>query len=167
MEFTTLDCILVGVIGALGAWGLWRGIAGELAAAAWIATALLVGYFAYAPVCGAVDRFMSAGGGSASGAGLAAIGITAFVALVSALMVRFVVRKFVSFLLPQPWNAVVGGLVGVLKGAVAVAALAAVGLVHTGPLADGFFASRSTIVRLLAQAADSYKAGAEGAEVAE
>ena len=167
MDFTTLDCILVGVIAVLGGWGLWRGLAGELAAVAWILTALLVGYFAYAPVCGAVDRFAAAGGNAGGGAGLAAVGITAFVALVAALLVRFAVRKFVSLLLPQPWNALLGGIVGVLKGSVVVAALAAAGLVQTGPLAEGFFASRSTLVRMLAQAGDSYKAGAEGAEVAE
>ena len=164
MEFTTLDIILVAIMAALGGWGMWRGIAGELAAVAWIATALGVGFFSYAPMHSVVESFMSAGGKGGGGASLAAIGMTVFVALVAALLVRFVVRKFVSFLLPQPWNAILGGFVGVLKGAVLVAALTAVGLVQTGPLASGFFASRSALVGLLARAADSYKSGAEGAE---
>ena len=163
MEFTPIDYILVVVMAGLGVWGLWRGIAGELAAVAWIATALVVGYFAYSPMCRMVDSVIAEGGG----ARLVAVGLTVFVALVAALIVRFVVRKFVSFLLPQPWNAIIGGLVGVLKGAVLVAALTAVGLVETGPLSSGFFASRSVIVKLLAQAADCYKSGAESAEVSE
>ena len=164
MNFTPLDYLLVIVMAALGGWGLWRGIAGEIAAVAWIATALVVGFFAYAPICGVVGTFVSAGGSGGGGAGLASVGLTVFVALVAALLVRFLVRKFVSVLLPQPWNAILGGLVGVLKGAVLVAALVAVGLIETGPLASGFFASHSAIVKLLAQAADSYKSGAEGSE---
>ena len=163
MEFTTLDFILVAIMAALGAWGMWRGLAGEIAAVAWIATALSVGFFSYAPMHAVAESFMSAGGKS-GGVSLAAIGMTVFVALVAALLVRFAVRKFVSLLLPQPWNAILGGLVGVLKGAVVVAALTAVGLVQTGPLASGFFASRSALVGFLAGAADSYKTGAEGAE---
>lgn len=166
MDFTPIDYILVIVMAGLGVWGLWRGIAGELAAVAWIATALLVGFFAYSPMCRTVDSVAAAGGGG-GGARLAAVGITVFVALVAALLVRFLVRKFVSFLLPQPWNAIIGGLIGVLKGAVLVAALTAVGLVETGPLSSGFFASRSVIVKWLAQAADCYKSGAESAEVPE
>ena len=163
MEFTTLDIILVAIMAALGGWGMWRGIAGEIAAVAWIGTALAVGFFSYSSMHSLVESFMAAGGKS-GGAGLAAVGMTVFVALVAALLVRFAVRKFVSLLLPQPWNAILGGLVGVLKGAVVVAALTAVGLVQTGPLASGFFASRSAIVGFLARAADSYKSGAEGAE---
>jgi len=164
MEFTPIDFVLIGVMAALGGWGMWRGIAGELAAVAWIVAALVVGYLAYSPMCGVVETFMAAGRTSGNGAGLAAVGVTVFVALVVALLVRFAVRKFVSFLLPQPWNAILGGLVGVLKGAVLVAVLTAVGLVQTGPLSEGFFASRSSIVKLLANAADSYKSAAEGVD---
>ncbi len=163
MEFTTLDTILVAIMAALGGWGMWRGIAGEIAAVAWIAAALAVGFFSYAPMHAVVGSFMAAGGKGGE-TSLAAVGMTVFVALVTALLVRFAVRKFVSFLLPQPWNAILGGVVGVLKGSVLVAALTAVGLVQTGPLASGFFASRSALVGLLARAADSYKSGAEGAE---
>ena len=161
MEFTPLDCILIAVIAFFGGWGAWRGIAGEIAAVAWILAALSVGYFSYSGICSAVATVSSSSGGAATAA---AVGITVLVALVAALLVRFIVRKFVSVLLPQPWNAVIGGLVGVLKGAALVAALTAVGLVQTGPLADGFFASKSALVRMLAKAADSYKTGAEGAE---
>ena len=163
MEFTTLDIVLVAVMVALGGWGMWRGIAGEIAAVAWIGTALAVGFFSYLSMHSLVESFMAAGGKSGS-AELAAVGMTVFVALVVALLVRFAVRKFVSFLLPQPWNAILGGIVGVLKGAVLVAALTAVGLVQTGPLASGFFASRSALVGFLARVADSYMQGAEGAE---
>ncbi len=167
MEFTTLDIILVVLIAAFGGWGLWRGIAGELAAAAWIAAALVCGFFAYAPilhVIGLVKSATKAGGG---GSEAAALGLTVFVALVAALLARFAVRKFVSILVPQPWNAIFGFLVGVLKGAVVVAILAATGVVETGPLANGFFASRSKLVKLLAQAGDTYKSGAKQAEVSQ
>jgi len=164
MDFTPLDCILAAVIAVLGGWGLWRGIAGELAAAAWMLTALVTGFLAYSPVRSAVETFASAGRPGGGGVGIASVCLTVFVALVVALVVRFAVRKFVSVLLPQPWNAILGALVGVLKGAVLVAVLVAVGLVETGPLASGFFASRSALVGILAQAADSYMAGAEGGE---
>ena len=87
MDFTPIDYILVIVMAGLGVWGLWRGIAGELAAVAWIATALLVGFFAYSPMCRTVDSVAAAGGGG-GGARLAAVGITVFVALVAALLMR-------------------------------------------------------------------------------
>ena len=157
MQFTTIDIVLAALIALLCAVGMWRGIAGELAAVAWIGTALMVGFFLYSPVCSLVGASSKGPGG---GSGVAAVCITVFLTLITALLVRFAVRKFVSLMLPQPWNAILGGLVGLLKGAVLVGLLAAVGLVQTGSLADGFFASRSVIVRLLARAAESYKSGA-------
>ena len=52
----------------------------------------------YSGICSAVATVSSSSGGAATAA---AVGITVLVALVAALLVRFIVRKFVSVLLPQ------------------------------------------------------------------
>ena len=75
-------------------------------------------------------------------------------------IVRRLVAKFVSFLIPQPMDAIAGALVGLVKSIVIVGALAAVGLVQTGRFSDGFFAARSTFVKMAGSLADSYMQGA-------
>ena len=77
-------------------------------------------------------------------------------------LVRRIVARFVSFLVPQPMNAIAGGLVGLLKSLVVVGLLAGIGLIQTGRFSNGFLASRSTVVRMAGTLADSYMQGADG-----
>jgi uncharacterized membrane protein required for colicin V production len=84
------------------------------------------------------------------------------IALVVFGLVRRIVARFVSFLIPQPMNAIVGALIGLLKSVVLVGMLAAVGLVQTGRFSEGFFAARSTFVKSIGTLADSYMQGAAG-----
>ena len=125
-----------------------------------MAVALFAGYFLFAPARSALRAV-----GWFSGA--AALNTVAAVAVFAAMLVVFgivrrIVAKFVSFLVPQPMNAIAGGLVGLLKSAVAVGLLTGAGLVQTGRFSEGFFAAHSVFVRTVGALADSYVEGASG-----
>ena len=160
MNLTHLDWFLVAVTAFLTVVGLFKGFSGQLGSLAGLAAGLMAGYFLFAPMKGLV-----AGGNWVSGetAQNAVAGISDFViALVVFGLVRRVVARFVSFLVPQPMDAIAGALIGLLKSAVAVGVLAAVGLIQTGRFSDGFFAARSTFVKTIGTLADSYMRGAAG-----
>ena len=158
VDLTILDWVLFAVTGFFTVVGLIRGFSGQLGSLVGLAAALVAGYFIFAPL-----RSVIASGnwvtGSTAQNGLAAV-LDFVAALVVFGVVRRIVAKFVSFLIPQPMNAIAGGLVGLLKGAVAVGILSGVGLVQTGRFSDGYFAAHSTFVKTLGSIADSYMQGA-------
>jgi len=160
VDLTTIDWIIFAVAAFFTVVGLFKGFSGQLGSLAGLAAGLMAGYFLFAPMKGLV-----AGGNWVSGetAQNAVAGISDFViALVVFGLVRRVVARFVSFLVPQPMDAIAGALIGLLKSAVAVGVLAAVGLIQTGRFSDGFFAARSTFVKTIGTLADSYMRGAAG-----
>lgn len=158
MELTALDWVLFAVAAFFVTVGLFCGVSGQLGSLAGIVAALAVGYFLFAPI-----RGMVASGcwfsGEAAQSGAAAIADFA-VALVVFGLVRRIVSKFVSFLVPQPMNAIAGALIGLVKGVVCVGLLTGVGLVQTGRFSEGFFAAHSTFVKMAGSMADSYMQGA-------
>ena len=160
MDLTILDWVLFGVTAFFVIVGLFRGFSGQLGSFVGIAAALLAGYFLFSPF-----RAMLAAGnwveGETAQKGAAAV-LDFAVALIVFGLVWRLVAKFVSLLVPQPMNAIAGGLVGLFKGAVAVLGLAAVGLMQTGRFTEGFFAAHSTIVKMFGSFADAYVKGAAG-----
>ena len=160
MDLTVLDWVLFGVTAFFVVVGLFRGFSGQLGSFVGIAAALLVGYFLFSPF-----RAMVAAGnwveGETAQKGAAAV-LDFVVALIVFGLVWRLVAKFVSFLVPQPLNAIAGGLVGLFKGAVAVVGLAVAGLMQTGRFSEGFFASHSAIVKMVGSFADAYVKGAAG-----
>ena len=160
MDLTVLDWVLFGVTAFFVVVGLFRGFSGQLGSFVGIAVALFAGYFLFSPL-----RAMVAAGNWVSGSGAqsgVAAGLDFAAVLIVFGLVRRLVAKFVSFLVPQPMNALAGGLVGLFKGAVAVAGLTGVGLVQTGRFSEGFFAAHSTFVKMLGSFADAYMQGAAG-----
>lgn len=154
MNLTVLDWIIFAVTAFFTVVGLFKGFSGQLGSLAGMAAALAVGYFLFAPIKGLV-----AGGNWVSGetAQNAVAGIADFVAaLVVFGLVTRIVARFVSFLVPQPMNAIAGGLIGLVKSVIVVGLLAGVGLIQTGRFSDGFFASRSVFVKMAGTMADSY-----------
>lgn len=138
--------------------GLFRGFSGQLGSLAGMAAALVAGYFLFSPIKGFVE-----GGNWVSGetAQSAVAGISDFVIMLVVFgLVRRVVARFVSFLVPQPMNAIAGALIGLVKSVVVVGLLAAVGLIQTGRFSEGFFSARSTFVKVIGTLADSYMQGA-------
>ena len=158
MELTVLDWIIFAVAAFFTVVGLFRGFSGQLGSLVGMAAALVAGYFLFAPLKGAVT-----GGNWVSGeaAQNAVAGIADFTAMLVVFgIVRRIVARFVSFLVPQPMNAIAGALIGLLKSVVVVGLLAGSGLIQTGRFSDGFFAARSAFVKIAGMAADSYMQGA-------
>ena len=158
MDLTVLDWIIFAVAAFFMVAGLFRGFSGQLGSLAGIASALLTGYFLFAPLKGVVT-----GGNWVSGetAQNALAGVADFTAMLIVFgIVRRIVARFVSFLIPQPMNAIAGALVGLFKSAVVVGLLAGAGLIQTGRFSSGFFAARSAFVKMAGMAADSYMQGA-------
>ena len=158
MDLTVIDWIIFAVTAFFTVAGLFRGFSGQFGSFAGMAAALCAGYFLFAPI-----REFVTGGNWFSGeaAQNAVAGATDFCAMLVVFgLVRRVVARFVSFLVPQPMNAIAGGLIGLLKSIVAVGLLAGVGLIQTGRFSQGFFAARSTFVKMAGTVADSYMQGA-------
>ena len=160
MDLTPIDWIIFAVTAFFTVTGLFRGFSGQLGSLAGMAAALCAGYFLFSPVRGLVadGNWVS---GEAAQKALAAV--ADFVAMLVVFgVVRRIVARFVSFLVPQPMNAIAGGLTGLLKSIVVVGLLAGVGLIQTGRFSGGFLASRSTFVKMAGTLADSYMQGADG-----
>ena len=158
MDLTALDWVLFGVAAFFTVIGLFRGFSGQVGTIAGIAAALVVGYFIYAPLRGLIASGNWVTGETAQASFAAVLDFT--ISLVVFGLTRRLVGKFVSFLVPQPMNAIAGAAVGLLIGSVAVAILAGAGFVQTGRFSSGCFAANSTFVRVLGGVADSYVRGA-------
>lgn len=158
MELTVIDCIIFAVAAFFTVIGLFKGFSGQLGSIVGIAAALVAGYFLFSPI----KDFVS-GGNWVSGDTVqkSVAGVADFaVMLVVFGVVRRIVARFVSFLVPQPMNAIAGGVIGLLKSTVIVGLLVGVGLIQTGRFSEGFFASRSIFVKMAGMLADSYMQGA-------
>ena len=161
MDLTLLDWVLFAVAAFFMVVGLFRGFSGQLGSLAGLAAGLAAGYFLFASLRGLIVSGNWITGETAQN-GTAAV-VDFVVALVVFGLVRRIVARFVSFLVPQPMNAIAGALVGLLKGAVVVGLLTGAGLVQTGRFSDGFFAAHSTFVKVVGSLADSYMQGASHA----
>lgn len=147
-----LTCLAVGLV----AWGLIRGLAGELASFAWITGLSVSGYFGYSWCGNLISRFVRKEGVSADAM---AIFLTILLALAAALLIRALVKKCVSFVVPQPWNAVFGGLCGAGKTILIIAILAGVGFTRPGEFSNGYMAQHSKIVAAFASFMDARSGG--------
>ena len=158
MDFTIIDWIIFAVAAFFTVTGLFRGFSGQFGSLVGMAAALVAGYFLFSPIRGFV---MDGNWVSGAAAQNAVAGISDFVVMLVVFgLLRRLVAKFVSFLIPQPMNAIAGALTGLVKSVVIVGLLAAAGLVQTGRFSGGFFAARSTFVKMAGSLADSYMQGA-------
>ncbi len=159
MELMPLDYVLLTVVTFFVVTGLFRGISGELGGVAGIAAAFAAGFALYD-----VARSLAASAGFSTG-GLATAA-TATIDLVFLLIaygiVRRLVSKFVSVMVPQPTNAVLGALGGCIKSAALLALLSGVWMLKPGEYSSGPLAAYSTIVSKVAYWADSLVGGGTG-----
>jgi len=158
VELTVLDWVLFAVAAFFVVVGLFRGFSGQLGSLAGIAAALVAGYFLFAYIRGFVVSGNWVTGETAQNGAAAVVDFV--VSLIVFGLVRRIVSKFVSFLVPQPMNAIAGAAIGLAKGMIVVGLLAGVGLVQTGCFSEGFFAAHSTFVKMAGSLADSYIQGA-------
>ena len=165
MSLTPIDLALLCGVALMVGIGLYRGLSGELASFAGFAGAVTAGYSLY-DVAHIVVR--SSGFDKGDTTELVATGVAVFVlGLVVFGLVRWVVDKFVSFLVPQPTNALLGAVSGIFKSLVVLSLLAGVGFVRPGTYAQGWLAQQSQVARTLAEWADSFCAdqlGGDGQE---
>ena len=156
MDLAPLDLALLGGCALIVGIGLYRGLSGELASLAGFAAAAAVGYVLYASAH-AGARSLGVNKGDVTE--LAAAGVIDFVlGLVVFGLVRKLVDRFVSFLVPQPTNALLGGVSGAFKSVLLLFLLTGVGFLPPGTYAQGYLATRSQMIHVLATWADSYVA---------
>jgi uncharacterized membrane protein required for colicin V production len=165
MSLSPVDLALLCGVALLVGIGLYRGLSGELASFAGFVAAVAAGYSLYDFAHVAVRSFGFDKGDTTE---LVVTGVAVFVlGLVAFGLVRWVVDKFVSFLVPQPTNALLGAVSGLFKSLVVLSLLVGVGFVRPGTYAQGWLAQRSQVACTLAEWADSFCAdrlGADGQE---
>jgi len=154
MNLSPVDLALLGGAALIVGIGFFRGLSGELASFAGFVAAVAAGcsLYGYAHVSTRALGFDKGDVAELVAAGIAdfALGLVAFG------IVRWAVDKFVSFLVPQPTNALLGGLSGALKALVLLFLLAGVGFLRPGTYAQGYLATRSQVVHMAAEWADSF-----------
>ena len=157
MSLSPIDLALLCGVALMVGIGLYRGLSGELASFTGFVAAVAAGYSLYGFAHVVVRSFGFDKGDTTE---LVAAGVTVFVlGLVVFGLVRWVVDKFVSFLVPQPTNALLGAVSGIFKSLVALSLLTGVGFMRPGTYAQGWLAQRSQVARTLAEWADSFCAG--------
>ena len=165
MSLTPIDLALLCGVALMVGIGLYRGLSGELASFVGFIAAATAGYGLY-DVAHIIVRSFGFDKGDTSE--LVVTGVAIFVlGLVVFGLVRWVVDKFVSFLVPQPTNALLGAVSGIFKSLVVISLLAGVGFVRPGTYAQGWLAQRSQVACTLAEWADSFCAdrlGGDGQE---
>ena len=132
MNVTAFDYVLLAVIGTLAILGLFKGLSG------WLGT--LAGAVAATACPWVSGPFVS----------LAAAILDFLVGLIAFGLSRRLAVKFFSFLLPQPLNAIVGMLGGLLLGLVLMVLLAGTAFFEGVSLPEGFLARHSRLVHAVA-----------------
>ena len=137
--------------------GVYRGLSGELASLLGFVAAVVAGFGLYGSVNAGV-RAVGFNKGDATE--LVATGVSVFLLSIVAFGVTWrIINKFVSFLVPQPTNALVGALSGAFKSLVFLLLLAGVGFVRPGTYAQSGLSKQSQVVHTLAAWVDSFYAG--------
>ncbi len=161
MDFSTLtnfDYILLSLMGAGFVIGLFKGFSGHLGSFVGLISALAVGYFCHEFALEVVDEFDVE---PASMQRTAAIALNFTVCLISFGLVRILVSKFVSFLIPQPMNAILGGIIGFIISLAFIGIAVGFGIVRPeGDINAGIFPAKSVVIKNIAVVVDTYTAGA-------
>ena len=160
MDWTGLDCALGCVAAALAVIGLVRGFSGTLGTLAGTAAAVAVGAFSWSLSLSLAGRYVSTPSVERLVAGV----IDFSFSLVAFGLVRRLVARFVSFLVHQPLNAILGAMCGLLLSSFVVAILAAFGFVTGGRASNGFFAENSRVVAFAAGWFDAMHGGGGDAD---
>ena len=160
MAWTIFDYILFAVMAFVVGVGLFRGLSGELGSLAGFAAAAAAGYFLFGAAKAFAVNVGFAGHGEGLLTGTAAV-IDFVFALIAYGLTRGLVAKFVSCMLPQPTNALLGALGGVFKCLVLLGVLTTgAGFFVPGEYATSLCAENSVVIRLAAGWADAFVAGA-------
>jgi len=106
VDLTIIDWIIFAVAAFFMVVGLFRGFSGQFGSLVGMTAALVTGYFLFSPIRGFVVDGNWVSGETAQNA---VAGISDFVVMLVVFgLIRRVVARFVSFLVPQPMNAIAG-----------------------------------------------------------
>jgi len=152
MDITTLDYALLAVFGVLAIIGLFKGLSGWLGTVTGAVASAAVGYFAFGYCLLAASACPWVSGPFVR---LAAAVLDLLVTLLAFCLVRNLARRFFSFLLPQPLDALIGLAGGIFLGLLFAVLLAGTAFFESGPLTEGFLASHSRIVHMAATALEA------------
>ena len=154
MNLAPIDLALLGGVVLVVGIGLFRGLSGELASFLGFVAAVAVGYCRYGFVH-AGARAVGFNKGDATE--LVATGVAVFLLSIVAFGLTWrIVNKFISFLVPQPTNALLGALSGAVKSLVLLLLLAGVGFMPPGTYAQSGLSRHSQVIRELAGWADAF-----------
>ncbi len=122
-----LDYLAFGVVAWLVIRGFMRGCSGEISGLVGLLTAAMIGYFGFAPVEQTVlaAKLLAA---NPYAARLITFMLLLVVCLSVWLLLGRVLKEAIQFVVRQPFDALLGGIIGGLKAFVAVAALCTLGL---------------------------------------
>ena len=156
MNLAPLDLALLGGVALVVGIGLFRGLSGELASFLGFVAAVVAGYCMH----GIVHAGLRAVGfNKGDTTELVATGVAVFIIAIVAFGLTWrIVNKFISFLVPQPTNALLGALSGAFKSLVSLLLLAGVGFVRPGTYAQGGLSKQSQVIRTVAGWADKFYA---------
>lgn len=156
MELQPLDYVLLTIFGFLVIVGLFKGLSGWLGTIVGATSASVMGFFGFgtcrsaAAACSFVSPPLLVP---------AAMVLDFLGALIIFGLVRKIVARFVTFLVPQPLNAILGTAGGIVLSAVVAGVLAATAMFEGCRLTEGLVARYSCIVKMVAGLVDS---GLEG-----
>ena len=157
MNLSPIDIALLGGVALMVGIGVYRGLSGELASLLGFVAAVVAGFGLYGSVNAGV-RAVGFNKGDATE--LVATGVSVFLLSIVAFGVTWrIINKFVSFLVPQPTNALLGAVSGIFKSLVFLLLLAGVGFVRPGTYAQSGLSKQSQVVHTLAAWVDSFYAG--------
>ena len=128
------DYLAFGAVAFLVIRGFIRGCSGELSGLVGVLTAVAVGYFGFDPVARTVLSAKIFAANPYAGRLIAFI-LILVVCLAIWLMLGRLLKEGLQMVVPQPFDALLGGVVGGIKAFVVVAALCTLGLLN--PHAEG------------------------------
>jgi uncharacterized membrane protein required for colicin V production len=151
MDAYTLTDIVIGIMTLVFlSVGLYRGISGELASGVGIVGAFCVAFFLYSFAVTLARKT----GASPAFEGVVAGAIDIGFGIISYGLIRVIVNKFISTCIPQPTNALLGMLLGLIKSLGIVVALIWFNIV--GISERSFFEIKSPVLCRLAEAVTEY-----------
>ena len=156
MDLTTFDYVLLAAIGTLAVIGLFKGLSGWMGTLAGAGAGSLAGWLGFGWCLAAAANCPWVTGPFVR---LAAALLDFLLALIAFGLVRRLAVKFISFLVPQPLNALIGMAGGLFLGGVLAVVLAGTAFFEGCALEDGFAASHSCLVRVAARALDAHLEG--------
>ena len=152
MDLTVVDYVLLAAFGVLAIIGLFRGFSGWMGTVIGAVVSAAVGYFSFGYCLSLAAASPWVSGPCVR---IAAALLDMLATLLMFCLVRSLAKRFFSFVISQPFDALIGLAGGIFLGMVLTVLLAGTAFFEGGRLTEGFLASHSRIVRIAAAALEA------------